>query len=606
MYSSFYGLQIATRALSTNQAALDITGHNISNANTKGYTRQLANIQAATPLTLKASGRDMTLGAGSTLNSIQRARDNYIDRQFRWETSKHEYWAERGKALELIEGSMNEPSKYSLHNDLDGFWNSWSDLANNPQNSGARSVLIEKAMTLSDSFHHINQQLVDLKSDLDASVSLIINKINDIAGQIKTLNVQIKRAEVARDNPNDLKDSRDALVDELSKLVPVRVVETQDPTFTDRIVGNFKVIIGNDADPANVLVDDQAVRYLVYPPPNLNNVSQVVWADHAFVQGNTLGTTTDASGLSTVSLEIDGVAYNNIDLTSVAAVGTYGTAPNTYDVLATNLTNAIRAHNPADPVLANVEVSFQSGKLVLSSGTTGQSSSIEFLDGGGAILGFSNGMSGDNYVDLGSEMGTLKANMEIRDIFIEDYRGELDQMVKSLAQAVNTIHSSVNPPAINFFTDQNGTTTDIDISTIKLNEAIKLDPSKIITGAVGEVGDTGIALKIASLSQGWKGLLAIDSTSTIPTNLGSSSIGDYYGAMISKLGVNVQQAERMSEGQSVLVNYLENQRESLSGVSLDEEMTNLIRFQKSYGAAARVVTILDSLFDKILGMGMTR
>ena len=138
------GLQIASKALATQQAALDITGHNIANANNKGYTRQLANIQAATPLTFNAAGKPLTLGSGTTLDSVQRARDHYVDRQFRWENSKFEYWAGKEDALNLVEGLINEPSDYSLSTDMDKFWNSWSELAKNPENVGARAVVRER------------------------------------------------------------------------------------------------------------------------------------------------------------------------------------------------------------------------------------------------------------------------------------------------------------------------------------------------------------------------------------------------------------------------------------------------------------------------------
>ncbi|MDA8227656.1 MAG: flagellar basal body protein, partial [Desulfitobacterium hafniense] len=134
MSSTFFGLELSRRALASQQIALDVTGHNIANANTQGYTRQVASFKPPYPDRLPGFGHDISLGTGVTLDYIGRARDNFVDRQFRWETSKQQYWAGKQDALQKVEGMFNEPSKNSLHDDLDKFWNSWSDLTKNAEN----------------------------------------------------------------------------------------------------------------------------------------------------------------------------------------------------------------------------------------------------------------------------------------------------------------------------------------------------------------------------------------------------------------------------------------------------------------------------------------
>lgn len=516
MYSSFFSLELANRALSSYQSALNVTGHNIANANTAGYTRQIANIQACRPLSLQASGRQLTLGTGSSMDNVLRSRDYYLDRQFRWETSKYQYWVGKQEAMNMVEGLLNEPSDYSLHNDMDKFWNAWSELATNPQNMGARSVLRERAMTIVDTFHHIDQQISDLQKDLNASVDVAIRQINTIANQIKELNTQIKRAEVGLDNPNDLKDQRDALVDELSKLVPVRVIESQDKSFTDRTVGIYKVVIGNESDINNVLVDDQQVRYLQSDPvPETDGFYRVAW---------------------------EGV-------------------------------------DAADS---------------------------------------------DNWADLGIGMGKLQATIETRDNYLEELREQFNALARGIAEAVNALHRTgmglkTEPDlvGIDFFTK--GADAEFTAANITVNSVIVGDVDAIATGQISvdgdgnyvvEAGDGSVALGIASLSSGWESLKAqIDNgdfgaVGQKPVN--AASFGDYYGAVIAQMGVDTQQCERMAEGQSVLVNHMFNQRESTAGVSLDEEMANLVRFQKSYAAAARIVTIFDSMLEQILAMGITR
>ena len=516
MGSTFFGLELSRKALSSQQAALNVTGHNIANSNTQGYTRQVANLTATTPETITSFGRNLTVGTGVTLDTITRARDAFVDRQFRWETSKQQYWEGRQDSLQKVEGLLNEPSDNSISSDMTKFWTSWSNLSKDPDNLGARSVVREQALTLTDSFHNIAQQVSNMRQNMDETIKVQVRQINTFAEQIKDLNDQIKRAEISGDNPNDLRDMRDTLVDDLSKVVSVRVIETKDTTFTDRNVSNFKLLIGSDNATNNTLVDDSTFRLLEDPPPqNEEGFSQVVWSD--------------------------------------------------------------------DP-------------------------SVE--------------------VDLGVKLGTLSANLEIRDQDLTKFSAQLDTLAQGIASAVNALHQTgqgltiEDSGGINFFTDGSDSPVldsqglpVVTAATINLNSVISLDTNRIATGAQDStmvtVGDGSVALGISSLSVGWDALKDLIAAGKFEATdlkaLSASSLGDYYGANVAQMGVDVQQANRMKAGEDVLVTNLINQRESSNGVSLDEEMTNLVKFQKSYSAAARMVTMMDDMLETIVkGMGITR
>lgn len=513
MRSTFSGLELARRALESQQTALDITGHNIANANTPGYSRQMANLQQTVPSSIPSMGHNLSIGTGVTVSSIERARDLFVDRQYRWETSKQQYWEGRQDALVKIEGLLNEPSDNSLHDDLDKFWNAWSDLSKNPENMGSRSVVLERAASVADTLHNIDQQITEMQKGLDSSVRVQIHQVNVYAKQIQDLNLQIKRAEVSGDNPNDLKDKRDAIVDELAQIVNVRAVESKDNTFKDREVNVFKLYLGNDNAGNQILVDDTSAYQLEEPSaPDATGLpfAQVKWA-----AGHPLG---------------------------------------------------------------NVNV------------------------------------------DLGDRLGKLEANLLMRgsqfdltagetkdNAYLSNLRKKYDDLASGIAYAVNEIHKTglaqgITPPAtIPDFFETNDATTTITAANIKVSTALNSDPWQIATGQT-TVGDGAIAKAISSLSSGWTGLPA---SATPP--LAATSFGDFYGAAIAEMGVDVQQANRMKEGQDVLVTHMLNQRESLSGVSLDEEMTNLVKFQKTYSAAARLVTMMDDMLDTIVNrMGMTR
>ncbi|MCL1790767.1 MAG: flagellar hook-associated protein FlgK [Peptococcaceae bacterium] len=497
MYSTFFGLQIANNALRSQQTALNVTGHNIANANTVGYSRQSANIETAIPLRFQAMGRTMSVGFGSNVNTIFRIRDAFTDNQWRNESSKYSYWSSHLTAMSTLEGVVNEPNQFSVSGDLDKFWNAWSQLAENPQNSGARVVVRERAMTLIDTFRHVNTQLNDLSGDMNKKVETNVRTINEIAEQIRELNMQIHRLEVSGDNPNDLKDIRDELVDQLSMIVPVKVSESQDPRFTDRQVGVFQVYIN---DESQALVDANETKKLI---------------------------------------------------------------------------------------------------LVYDAGT-----------------GFANPEweSGDPLI-LKDGFGSLKSALDMRDDYIPEFRRQMDELVNAVAVAVNSIHmegqglTSLDPgPGLPFFTD--GGTGDFTMASLSLNPDLLgvAGLGNIATGLIDpdvSVSDNEIALRIANLANGWASLDPMPAT--IGSDVGNaSSLMDYYRSQISGLGVDVQQAQRMTKGQEVLLTNASNQREQVSGVSFDEEMTNLMRFQKSYSAAARLVTMIDSMLDNLLSMGVTR
>jgi flagellar hook-associated protein 1 FlgK len=525
MPSTFFGLEIARRAIQTQQIAVDITGHNISNASTTGYTRQIANLQSTDPFVMMNNGHKTSLGTGVVLDNIMRARDAFVDRQYRWETSKQQYWLGKQDTLQAIEGVVNESSDYSISNDLNNFWNAWSDLSKNPENMGARAVVRERALTLTDSFHNIAQQIRDLQKDQDTCVRVKITQINDIAQQIKELNMQIKSAEVTGDNPNDLRDKRDCLVDDLANMVGVRVTETRDPAFIDRQVNIYSISIGSDnASPPQVLVNDCTVNLLQVPEaagPDGTPFASVRWAE-----------------------------------------GTYA----------------------------------------------------------GVAL------------DLGEKMGSLQANIEMRDIYLPAFGAQVDTLAQGIALAVNALHNNGQgltvSTGINFFTLEDGTSpttaSPVTAATITINTFIEEDLGIIATGFNRDdagvpltevnVGDGTIGQAISSLSGGWSALqdqieahlfdpLGADDLNPVP----ASSFGDYYGAFVAQMGIDLQQAERMKEGEDILVTQISNQRESYSGVSLDEEMVNLVKYQKSYAAAARMVTMMDDMLNTIVtGMGITR
>lgn len=194
--STFHGLEMAKQALFTQQAALYTTGHNISNANTEGYSRQRVNFETMNPYPSASRNRPQIpgqMGTGVQAGSVQRIRDQFLDVQFRGENSKSGYYETRADALSRMENILNEPSDSGLDKTMDNFWQSLQDLAVNPKNSGARSVVLQRGEAVADTFNYLSNSLNSIRGDLKLQLENTEDKTNSLLNQINEINKQVKQ-----------------------------------------------------------------------------------------------------------------------------------------------------------------------------------------------------------------------------------------------------------------------------------------------------------------------------------------------------------------------------------------------------------------------------
>ncbi|WP_107947426.1 flagellar hook-associated protein FlgK [Lysinibacillus parviboronicapiens] len=226
MRSTFMGLEASKRGLFTQQTALYTTGHNISNANTLGYSRQRVNMQATPGFPTAGLNQPVYpghLGTGVEAGSIQRIRDEFIDRQFRQETNKFGYWESRTKAISQMEDIMSEPSEFGLDKAFEQFWKGLEDVGTKPADAASRKVAIRRAEHLAESFNYMDTQLKTIQGNLGKEINVSTTQINTILKQIAAINKQIQEVEPNGHVPNDLYDVRDVLVDKLNEYIPVSI-----------------------------------------------------------------------------------------------------------------------------------------------------------------------------------------------------------------------------------------------------------------------------------------------------------------------------------------------------------------------------------------------
>lgn len=501
MRPTFMGLETAKRGMYTQQNALSVLGHNIANANTEGYTRQRANMQQTSPFPGPGMERPYIpgqIGTGSEVTSIQRIREAFLDIQYRNDNSQLGYYVSRNDALQKMEDIMNEPSEQGLSKTLDRFWQSLQDLALNPSNSGARSVVLERGKAVAETFNYLSSSLKTVQNDQKNQIEVETKNINSLLTQIQNVNRQIADVEPHGMLPNDLYDERDRLIDKLSSLVNIKV--TYSPSGGHALpTAEGKATIDLVAEDGSVIESGRVI----------DGVD--IKTDPKFLKVNYDVTTGLADNVS--------LGNNTIDVEKFKSVG-------------------------------------KLNSLIESFG---------YLDSTNAQVGI--------YPEM------LK---------------NLDDIASTFATTFNAVHSSgitlgdVNGG--NFFGPGPGPITASNIKVVISNI------NDIAAGSTTSDGDGKNALLLADVMR--RTDLSIGTTT-------NTSITAFYQGIIGGMGVQAQEANRLMTNSAILVDAVDQNRKSVSSVSLDEEMTDMVKFQHAYNAAARNITAIDEMLDKIInGMGI--
>lgn len=516
MRSTFMGLETARRGMFTQQSALYTTGHNISNANTPGYSRQRINFAQTTPYPSVGMNRPQLpgqMGTGVEAGSVQRIRESFLDVQFRTENTKMGYYGSLSESLTKMEEIMNEPSESGLHSTLEKFWNALQDLSSHTENTGARDVVAASGQMVADTLNYYYNSLTRVQDDIGSQAEVKVEEINAIVEQIDHLNKQIAAVEPHGYLPNDLYDERDMLVDSLSSLVNVKVSK----------------VVPNDYGNAKKIAD------------GLYNIEIVQQDGKSFNPPISLVSVTKESGIAGISkLELE--------------------------------------KNPDSGLVSGLKI--------------GENTIPDFSNLSGGLAGL---IKSFGYEAEGGSKGIYP-----------DMLDKLNRMAEAFAKEFNEIHKNgyslgANAPSgLDFFQFTPGNAA----QSIKVNQAILDDSTKIAAGKTsGASGDNANAQELADLRK--KSFSDYSSLSDEEKAKLSGSVDSYYSGIIGRMGVDSQSAKKDLKNSSILADSVEQNRQSVSAVSLDEEMTNMIKFQHAYNAAARNITVVDEMLDKIInGMGV--
>jgi flagellar hook-associated protein 1 FlgK len=563
MSGLFGTLGVARSALFANQLVLQTTANNVANAGRTDYTRQRVDLTASMPETLPVG----QLGTGVTVAGIRRLRDRFLDQQFSTaQQTLGEQQAEQ-TTLTQIESILGEPSDTGLQASLSSFFTALGDVANNPEDSTTRRAAVEQGAILANDLQRASNGLDGLKRNLESEIAGRLSEANDLLKEIGTLNGQVQAVVVAGGSPNDLMDRRDSDLDALSKLLPVVRVERPDGTIQVSLAGGGGTLVdGTAVGMLEAQLSSTGDDYQVTLGGTVVNVigGEVAGLLHSrndstgyvkYTQGqlDTLASTLivemnriQASGAAAVGVQAATMQYQVTDPT--APLGTAGlpfglTVPGSLTVFVYDQTTGAVTG---------------SGSITVDAATTLNDLAGQF----GAIAGLSANVSG----------GTLSlsagAGLSFR------FSGDTSNVLPALG--LNA-----------FFTGTNA-------RTIAVNPALRADPRLLSTGyadpATGVVGagDNQAALAMAGLSA--KKIL----------EGGTASLTDFYAETVGTIGARTAAANNQVESQTLVTQTIQNQRQQVSGVSIDEEMIELTKAQRAFEASAQTIRVVDELLDTVV------
>lgn len=599
MSSTFGGLNILSRSLYAQQASLDTVGHNIANAGTDGYSRQRVNLVTASPAG-EVYGRTKNYsGSGVTVASITRARDRFTDQQLWKESGTLGYSQTSSDALSKMEGVFSEPSETGIQTVLNQFWTSLQTLSTNASDSGARTAVAQRGVAVVNAITHATEQLRDTADNINSEVVSSVSKINQIASNINKLNEQIAFTEFGGANhANDLRDSRDLLVDELSKLVDVTVNEDSSGKYNVQASGvtlvdtkGYSIKLGTVTTPNDTSTDVPGYA-----------VTTVVVADTGkavnFTNGE-LGALIDSRDSATKGIKgymsnLEKVSQFLLqDFNAVHRSG-YGT-------------DNINGRNffgdgygsPTETNYSLLGITPPDGGWI---NALKVNSAITDSTGGLAIIAAKTTFSLVSAVSTGSSnTGSAKVSAS--------GTGTYAPTAPTTSATPTTVRVSVdNLGNISYSTSTDGGSSWSASTTLTTSpETVTIQGMDVTIGVTSTSIPTGTDTYEFTLSKGNNNasgdnaiLLGNSLKTDTSSTLGDISLDAFYSSLIGTLGVQSQDALRQNTNQQTVIDQLTNLRASTSGVNMDEEMTDMIKFQKGYNAAARVLTAMDEMLDKLI------
>ena len=572
MGTLFSSLHIARSGLAASQVQLDVAGHNISNVNTPGFSRQRAELSTNFPNT-RSYGQ---IGTGVNVDTITRIRNEFLDVMYRDQMGGLGNAEFRDQFYNQVEDIFLEPGPNGLSTELNTFFDSLNEFSGIVESLPARTSVVTEAVSMAGTMNDIVSRIYDLRTNINDEVANYAVEINSLSSRIADMNERIAAQEISGNTANDLRDQRDLLLDDLSKIVNIFTRERAD--------GRIDVLVGG-----NVLVDGnrfEEVEAVLNPSldPERNDLVEIRFTRNGKVlDPNGAGELFGAlemrdSVLMNLDNEIDALAAAFIE--QINAIHTQGMG-------LVNYTGTRTASNPvSDPTLAlgaaNLPFNISTGTFEVN--VYDESVSPPTPVGGSPVtINITPATTMNDLVAQLSAVPNLSASVNAD--------GFLSVTAAPGFSFANSNDSSNALTALGL----NGLFTGFDARTIGVNQDI-IDNVELLASRYStdpsDIGDNTAALAMGEL-QDFRFL-----------NGGNNTINEFYESIVVQVGIESRSnTDRLNVEQTFIENF-SKRRQEISGVSIDEEVSMLIQFQRAFEASARVVTVTDRMLESLLTMAL--
>ncbi|OHD87455.1 MAG: flagellar hook-associated protein FlgK [Sulfuricurvum sp. RIFCSPLOWO2_02_43_6] len=611
MASIFNALHIGYSALNAAQIAIDTTGHNISNAETEGYSRQRVVTAAAYPISIDPGQR----GNGTQITEITRVFDKFVFNRYTTSAQNKEYSDSLKKNLEELSTYFPEIDDVGIKNDMQNYFDMWQSLANNPSNSSLKVALAQQAQTLSQHITETRSQIAGLQSSLNEQVKVNIDEVNRIAEQIAGLNKSINEEEAGGlNNANDLRDQRNKLEMTLSKLIGSKVlvgqiesrndidsnIAIEDGSYTIQ-VGGFNLVDGHSFHPIGVdnLGNQNGYNDLYYERqdgvkiPFASNITGGKVGALLELRGSIIGDNGEFE---------DGFLQETLNNLDTFARGMIESTNNLYAQSATSSMRTNTLSFSSTDALMNTDENFNTGTFDVV---------VYDIDGNEvgrrSITINDTTVMEDSPLTANSIIGQMRASVDdnsdnnalndIDDILTPGFASNVFQINLNSSYASQGYTFAIEDQGTNFacVTGVNRFFDGYDAKTMDLNTNLKNDPTLIKGHKSPAEGDNQTALDMVELQ--FSSIMFKNGTDT-----SSDTVYGYFDSLVTKIGTKTNSAILSNDSITAQYNAVKQEYDSVSKVSIDEELANLIRYQTSYGAAAKIITTIDQMMTTLLGI----
>lgn len=570
--SLFGALSLGGSSLAAQQVGLQVTGNNIANAGTAGYTRQTVEL---TPGSSTQVAPGQYLGNGVTVASIQRQADEAVNSNLRDATSDQSAADTLNSLLTQLQSTFGTLNDGDLSAQMNDFFNDFSTLANNPSDTAQRSVVIQDGSSLASYLQNLRGQLSSIQSTSQQQAGVLVTQANSLAQSIAQLNGQIATSTTSAGTDNNLLDQRDQDLSQLAQIMNIQTVVQPDGAV-NVLVGSMPLVQGTQS---NGVSSKQVANGTTN-----SSTTQILFANSGDVMNVTGGQLGSLLGANANYLEpavqtVDQVAAGLIS--AVNEVHTQGQGTTGFSSV-TGTTDVLDPTAALNGPASTTGIAFPPGNgsfdLYITDATTGETTTQQV----------NVNLSGNGTPD---SLNSLAANINAAG------NGAVTASVNASGQL--TIASNDPNVTFGFGNDSSGVLSALGINTfftgndasnIAVNNVLLSDPSKLAAGQDNEPGSNTNAQALSLV-----GNAAV-------SQLGGQSLNDYYTNYIGTLAAHAQNASDNATAQSTIYNSIYNQQQAISGVSMDEEAVNLTKYQRAFEGSAQFITVVNELMQTVLTM----